>query len=49
MSVSVDKLEKGSQAYEMSYRLWHKHFPAMLPNLLQFIRCVDYENISVVS
>lgn len=37
MSVSVERLEHGSQPYDMACRLWHKNIPLILPNLLQFI------------
>ncbi|CAD6571764.1 MAG: hypothetical protein ASARMPREDX12_004682 [Alectoria sarmentosa] len=37
MSVSVERLEQGSQPYDMACRLWHKNIPLILPNLLQFI------------
>lgn len=38
MSVSVERLEQGSQPYDMACRLWHKNIPLILPNVLQFIR-----------
>lgn len=38
MNISVERLEQGSQPYDMACRLWHKNIPLILPNLLKFIR-----------
>lgn len=41
LSYSVEKLEKSSQPFQASYRLWNNEaFQAILPDLLQFLRCV---------
>ncbi|KAF6219395.1 hypothetical protein HO133_005221 [Letharia lupina] len=37
MNISVERLEQGSQPYDMACRLWHKNIPLILPNLLKFI------------
>ncbi|KAL8862471.1 MAG: hypothetical protein Q9178_000968 [Gyalolechia marmorata] len=37
LSVSVEKLEPNSAAHEMAGRLWEKHIPMILPNLLRMI------------
>ena len=37
MSVSVERLEDTSQAYQVACKLWHMHMPSIIPNLLQFI------------
>lgn len=37
MSVSVERLEQGSEPYDMACRLWHKNIPLILPNVLHFI------------
>ena len=37
LSVSIEKLEPGSQQYNMASRLWQRNMPMVLPNLLKFI------------
>ena len=37
MGVSVEKLERDTQPYDMAYRLWQKYLPILLPNVLAFI------------
>ena len=37
MSVSAEKLQKGSEPYQMACRLWHDKLAIMLPNLLRLI------------
>lgn len=37
LSVSVEKLEQKSPAFELVCRLWEKHIPLILPNLLRSI------------
>lgn len=38
MSASVEKLEKGTSAYENACCLWQAYSPLLLPRILQFIR-----------
>ncbi len=42
LSVSVEKLDVGSRAYNMACELWQKKIPLILPNLLLFIRRVEF-------
>ncbi|KAK1971808.1 ARM repeat-containing protein [Colletotrichum sublineola] len=37
LSFSVEKLEKSSNPFQISYRLWNNSFPVILPDLLQFL------------
>ncbi|KAL0939459.1 nuclear import and export protein [Colletotrichum truncatum] len=37
LSFSVEKLEKSSTPFQISYRLWNDTFPIILPDLLQFL------------
>ncbi|KAF6810057.1 nuclear import and export protein [Colletotrichum musicola] len=37
LSFSVEKLEKSSAPFQISYRLWNDTFPVILPDLLQFL------------
>ncbi|KAH0441877.1 hypothetical protein CcaCcLH18_01737 [Colletotrichum camelliae] len=37
LSFSVEKLEKSSAPFQISYRLWNDSFPIILPDLLQFL------------
>ncbi|KAI4213439.1 MAG: hypothetical protein LQ351_003939 [Letrouitia transgressa] len=37
LSISVEKLDPASQPFAMACRLWQKHLPLILPNLLRFI------------
>ncbi|KAF9873604.1 hypothetical protein CkaCkLH20_09063 [Colletotrichum karsti] len=37
LSFSVEKLEKSSTPFQISYRLWNDSFPVILPDLLQFL------------
>lgn len=38
LSFSVEKLEKSSTPFQISYQLWNDSFPMILPDLLQFLR-----------
>ena len=38
ITVSTDKLRKGSLAYVTACQIWHRCIPRILPNLLQFIK-----------
>ncbi|TDZ21705.1 Protein MSN5 [Colletotrichum orbiculare MAFF 240422] len=37
LSFSVEKLEKSSAPFQVSYQLWHGSFPIILPDLLQML------------
>lgn len=37
ISVSVERLEETSPAFQMACEIWHKNLPIILPNLLQLI------------
>ncbi|KAF3806160.1 Protein MSN5 [Colletotrichum gloeosporioides] len=37
LSFSVEKLDKSSAPFQISYRLWNDSFPIILPDLLQFL------------
>ena len=37
ITVSTDKLKKGSPAYNTACAVWHDAIPVILPNLLKFI------------
>lgn len=42
LTASIEKIDKETVAYKTACQLWQDGFPVILPELLNFLRYVDF-------